>query len=214
MFERLLSFLKSNGVPRRIDSEFLHPALGTDSARAVSGLMGNGWIDEGHAPSSDLRKLVDAYQDESWAPTLRAALERAYPFVPGDWMGILPSQLHNYFVKYAGDDPGVLKSCERFFLSAIQEAGIKPSVEFAYRTARLRKHSVFVPTHDASKEVNNNRNVNGSIVEASGHNVTPDADRIMQLLDLVDDPQMPENIKAAAFTLISYFKQRARHAGK
>jgi hypothetical protein len=208
LFERLMSLLKDKGVPRKIDSGFLLPNLGSDSARAVSGLMGNGWIDDDHVPSSDLRKLVDAYRSDAWAPVLREVLTRAYSYVPGDWTEIAPSELHQSFVKHVGKEPDALRSCERFFLSAIQDAGIKPSVDFANRTVRLRQSS------SASSEIKSHSGMNISDVRTYNYKSAPDSERIMQLLDLVDDDKMPENIKAAAFTLISYFKQRARNADR
>lgn len=213
VFERIIGFLKREGIPDKIDSVSLRDALSSEAARGVIGLMGNGWTDSNQAPTADLRKLVAAYGEPSWKATLKDVLLRSYAFVPGDWSKITPDELRAAFLERAGRDVGVLKSCERFFLAAIQEVGIRPSEEFSYRTTRMRHgadmtdHYKHVQRTGAASKIQQGQ---AKIAISSG--VTTDNERVLQLLDLVDDPQMPEKVKAAAFTLISYFKQRARNA--
>ena len=140
VFERIMDLFKKNGIPGRVDSAALRETLGPEAARGVIGLMGNGWTDDNQAPTADLRNLVAAYGGDFWPGALKEVLLKTYSFVPGDWRKITPAELHDAFLKRAGGkEVGVLKSSERFFLAAIQEAGIKPSVDFSYRTARLRQ---------------------------------------------------------------------------
>ena len=211
-----MAYLKSNGIPRRIDSRSLHPAIGNDASRVVSGFMGNGWVDDGYSPSDDLRKLINSYRGDSWRTTLKEVLPKAYAFIVGDWEKITRKELHAAFVSHIGQELPVAKSCERFFLSATAEAGYNLSEEFDSRTAHLRPLLTSErPLFQSSEPILTKAETPTRKRSASPAAPTNSTQRVWeQLIDLIDDPEMPEPVKAAAFTLISYFKQRERHDSK
>ena len=178
--------------------------------------MGNGWIDDGNFPSDDLRKLVHSYREELWRSTLKEVLPKAYAFIPGNWEQITPKELHSAFVSRIGQELPVAKSCERFFLSAAAEAGYNLPSEFSFRTAHLRPVTVseLPPPENL---ITLPAKIGAPKLQLGTFPVAPATTKKKiweQLLDLVDDPDMPDAVKAAAFTLISYFKQRERHAGR
>lgn len=161
-------------------------------------------------PSEDLKALVKAKNTPEWQATLRAVLQKAYSFIPGDWEQLTADQLSRAFREYTGRSEDALNGAQTFFIAAAVDAGIRLTAELALRGTRARgDYNINFGFHNATPKPGN-KSANGS--DRTNGAVDPNGDddvaQVWSLVALIDDASMTEKEKTAVLTLLAYLKRR------
>lgn len=138
-FKSFLTDLHNTTVPPRIDSSVTPRMSGQTRGALVSCLKFLGLImaDEDHTATPILASLVGSIETEKWPTELGALVVAAYDPIVRDLnlTNATGGQLAEAFRKQGQVEGQVLEKCMRFFLSALDEAGLKYSQLFKTRGA-------------------------------------------------------------------------------
>jgi hypothetical protein len=147
-FLRGLKGLKEHGIPKNVNPRSLAGILSDEAPRISSGFLSMGWIDKHGRPQEDLKRLVAAFDDDSWKETLIDIIGNGYSFVPGAWSELTDIQLHEAFVSHVGREAKVMKSAETFFLSLALECGVPLTDRLYLRAQRAHSEATRAKTDD------------------------------------------------------------------
>lgn len=130
-FKGFIDKLRDSVVPTQIDNTVLDKYSGTAKLALKPALKFLGLIEEDHTSTDRLRRLVKARQagDQEWYLALRELLEQTYgDIVAGvDLKHGTVGNLETVFKDRAGVDGSVRQKAIRFYLYALQDAGVEVS---------------------------------------------------------------------------------------
>lgn len=142
-FENFLDDLKATTIPPKIDRTVMSGKSGAVQSQLRTTFTFLGLIREDETVTNRLKELVGARGTDEWQAAIRRIIEESYaPFFDG-----LPladgtaGQLHHQF-REIGDVAGsTQRKAIRFFLNALDAAGIEHSPHFKPPTAPRRDRS-------------------------------------------------------------------------
>src|SRR5437879_3251836 len=135
-----LGKLKQTTIPPRIDNSVMVGMSGSGKSEMRTALRYLGLIDSADTVTKNLKELVSAYGTEAWSEALSSLIWPAYNAVIGqesDWLDNgTASLLREKFKNASGMDGAALDRAIRFFLAALDDAGVTYSPYFKVRGAR------------------------------------------------------------------------------
>ncbi|HEY3935534.1 MAG TPA: hypothetical protein VGL65_13055 [Gemmatimonadales bacterium] len=150
-----LGRLKDGGVPKRIDNSVMRGMSGSARSEVRVAFRFLGLIAADDAALAPLGELVDAFGTDRWEDVLTTRLFAAYGGMIGndsEWLDTgTAQQLRDHF-KAAGSDSSTLDKSVRFFLAAMNDAGVKLSSYFAKGVTTPRAISTRSPNKAKSKK--------------------------------------------------------------
>ena len=210
-FERVIDELHQRGLPPRLDLHAVSSMPPDPARRVLSGFKTIGWMDENGVPSADLRAIVETRNTEAWQQTLRAALHKAYPFVPDDWEQLTSSKLAAAFREYTGRDNQAVKAAQTFFIAAAYDAGVALPPVLAARAEKTRSdNSVnfgFRKSDSRAVRSGEQGRTKGGLNGGAEPVASSDA-QVWSLVALIDEGDMTDKEKNAVLTLLAYLKRR------
>lgn len=145
-FKTFISFVESihGKVPIQIDASILRHLSGTARSQLLSALKFLGLVNTDGIVEDSLKRLADAYNGPEWKTALSAVIMGAYGPVLAelDLKGATPGLLRDRFRTNGGVDGGTVDSALRFFVSALQQAGIEFSPHLIVRQRAPRGSGV------------------------------------------------------------------------
>ena len=130
--------LSATVVPSIIDGSLLSTMSGSMKSQLMSALRFMGLIKINGAVNEKLKKLVDAYNTDTWKTTFAEIINESYAEVIGDvnLSTGTAQQLNEAFRLRGGVDGQMLEKAVRFYLAALAECDIKVSPHFTAKRAR------------------------------------------------------------------------------
>ena len=144
-FRRFLGDLVAKGTtPSRIDHTVMVGKSGSAQSAIRKALQFLGLIDAQHAPTPELHRLLDAFDSDDWSSTLKTVTLSAYEpiLVDLDVENGTAQQLAECFRSQGNVSGNTLTMAVRFFLGALDEAGVKRSPYFVAPPRPPTKKSV------------------------------------------------------------------------
>jgi hypothetical protein len=136
-FAAFIEAMKNTTIPPRIDSSVTPTMSGQMRGALTSCLAFLELMDKDRAVTSRLKPLVDAYGTDEWRPALSTVIGPSYLRIVGglDLARATGGQLTEAFRDKGGVDGQVLEKCVRFYLAAMDAAGLPYSPHFKTRGA-------------------------------------------------------------------------------
>lgn len=136
--ENFVGKLKATVVPPVIDSSLTQSMSGGMAGALMSALKFLGLIDQAGNVREQLKKLVAAYETDSWKTVLGDVIDSAYAEIVGDLdvASATPSMLDDKFRKNSKATGQVLDKAVRFYLAALEKMERPVSPHFKARKAR------------------------------------------------------------------------------
>lgn len=222
-FKTLLEWLKSEGVPLRLDRSFWRAKFsGTTGTQLVAALRFLGLLSDDQ-PLPDLENLVKAPRDEQRV-ILRELLKDAYSILPFDDLDrATPSMVRQWFGTYPIDGHTLRKAIS-FFVNAAREAEMPMSN--AVRRMAKTKGAVSYPTvangaekHQRSisekigEDVQRGRNRNNNAIKSNSTIIPLESGGVINLDISVDLFQLSERDREFVLSLVDITRNyQRRHA--
>jgi hypothetical protein len=136
--ENFIGKLKATVVPPVIDSSLTQSMSGGMAGALMSALKFLGLIDPAGNVRESLKKLVAAYETDSWKSALGEVIDRAYAEIVGDLdvASATPTMLDDKFRKNSKASGQVLDKAVRFYLAALEKMDRPVSPHFKSRKVR------------------------------------------------------------------------------
>lgn len=135
-----LGKLNKTTIPPRIDSSVMVGMSGSGKSEMRTALRYLGLIDSADTVTPKMLELVKAYGTAMWSDLLSDRVMAAYDSVLGqdpEWIDNgTPQLLREKFKGASGMDGNALDKATRFFLAALDDAGVSYSPHFKVRGAR------------------------------------------------------------------------------
>ena len=215
-FKSFLGDLVAKGTPSRIDHTVMVGKSGSAQSAIRKALQFLGLTNTKNAPTSRLHGLLGAFDSDEWPSTLGTVILEAYAPIVGelDIENGTAQQLADCFRKHGNVSGNTLTMAVRFFLGALDEAGVKRSTYFvAPRRPPTKKKSVRTPPKDTAAAAGGQE---GGLAKKAKDAVPPrDPSRPSTrwpsqpfLLPTRDEPiviQAPTDLNLAEWTIIDAF---------
>ena len=137
-FKRFVQTLKVTAVPSQIDRSVMPKMSGTMQSQMISALCFLGMIDQAGKTQPQLEEIVSAYGTEKWKSSIEEYIVPKYSPIIGD-LNIetaTSSHLNGVFRENTNAEGETVKKSVRFYVKALNEAGIKYSPHFKIREVR------------------------------------------------------------------------------
>lgn len=212
-FRTLLTFLKDqreNGVPSQIDRSVLTSFSGSVGSQILSALKFLKLIRADGTVLPALNELVEAYETDVWAHTLRVIIEEAYaPILAEDLERMTPAQFRELFKSHYSAKDAVLQKCEVFFLHAASAAGIQVNPRVVkHRSTR----STGSTKRQSEKQKPDTDDRKGDAAKRKASTPKEEAETSQSvyeiLIGILDMDEMEPDEQDAVWTLIRYVKRR------
>lgn len=127
-FRGVVGKFKEVGLPQRVDSSVLRSYSGSVSSALRAGLKFLGLTSENDETTEAFQKLVAAYDTEAWHEMFQEVLTNAYRGIIGDLnLEKATADQLNEKLRATGAESSVLQKCAYFYVSALEDAGVKVS---------------------------------------------------------------------------------------
>jgi hypothetical protein len=206
----LISNMKENGVPGRVDKSVLSNFSGAVGGQIITGLKFLSLIDEGNHPNKNLRGLVNSFGSEDWPEHIGIVLKSAFaPIFELNLETASPAQFTERFKNVYGIEGDTLRKCITFFVNGVREAQI-PISSYIIKNKKPRSG----PTKKRTTKNGDGKPAAGG---KSGE-AKPIVDPIIQtskplsqqVLDVLDMNKMSEDEVGAVWTLLKYLRKEGK----
>ncbi len=151
-FRRFLGDLVVKGMPSRIDHTVMVGKSGSTQSAIRKTLQFLDLTDSSDVPTPKLGTLLRAFDSDGWPTALRRVILEAYaPILEGlDLEHGTAQQLADRFRTQGNVSGNTLTVAVRFFLGAVDEAGVQRSVYFVAPPRPPKKNAVRRPTNQVA----------------------------------------------------------------
>lgn len=146
--------LKTHAVPPIIDHSLLQSMSGSMRGQLLSSLRYLNLIDSNNHVIETLKSIVTSYKTDAWQMVLHEILQEAYHDVVGEVKldHGTSQQLIEAFKKNGNVDGQMLDKAVRFYLSALDECGIKYSPYFKAKKPRKQSQRKKKPSQKSKSD--------------------------------------------------------------
>jgi hypothetical protein len=226
-FTALREFIGSlkGAIPRKLDRSMMRKMSGSGQTEALAALQFLGLISADGTVSEDFRALVESHGTAQWSATLKPILDRAFTAILAivDVKTGTQKQLRDALIAGGTGEGETLDKAQRFFITAMKDAGVAVSPWFVARRPRgtgkrasaARGEASATPKGGDPNEVEDEDEAEQEEEEAAASR-KPKRPVGMRVWPLSDDHEMwlPSKLTEADIEMIEeYHPILRRHAG-